>query len=166
MPESKISMLGRQLALGGRCDYFPANMPAKKKEAGSNPGRSLRVIVVDDQAAVCDVVADTIRFAGHDVVATASDGVEAVARAKEWRPDLVVMDVLMPRMNGVEAMRAILAEGTAKRVMLMSGEYRSAGLSHEELIKQGAAAFLEKPFDVNALFALLDRWSAGGVSAP
>jgi two-component system, chemotaxis family, chemotaxis protein CheY len=121
-------------------------------------------MVVDDQEAVCEVVADTIRFGGHEIVGTARDGTEAVTRAGELRPDVVVMDVLMPGMNGVEAMKKILKAGTARRVMLMSGEFRSVGLTLEDLYRQGASAFLEKPFNVTKLFELLDQWSgeAGG----
>jgi CheY-like chemotaxis protein len=85
--------------------------------------------------------------------------VEAITRAEELRPDLVVMDILMPRMNGVEAMRAMLKAGTTRRVMLMSGEFRSTGMTVDQLYQSGAAAFLEKPFDVNKLFDLLDQWS-------
>ena len=73
----------------------------------ADTGKKLRVLVVDDQPAVCEVVADSIQYAGHEIVGTAKDGVEAVARAKELLPDLVVMDISMPRMNGVEAMKAI-----------------------------------------------------------
>jgi len=132
-------------------------------EANPTPaGKKLRVLVVDDQPAVCEVVADTIQYAGHEIVGTAKDGVEAVARAKELRPDLVVMDISMPRMNGVEAMKAILTAGDAKRVLLMSGEYRSLGVTRDEMMRNGAAGFMEKPFNVSELFGLLDRWSAEG----
>jgi CheY-like chemotaxis protein len=124
-------------------------MPSEKR---------LRVMVVDDQTAVCDVISDTIRYAGHEIVGTARDGVEAITRAEELRPDLVVMDILMPRMNGVDAMRAMLQAGTARRVMLISGEFRSTGMTLDELYQRGAAAFMEKPFDVNKLFDLLDQW--------
>ncbi len=129
------------------------------------PGKCLRVMVVDDQEAVCEVVSDTIRFAGHEIVGTARDGMEAVERAAELRPDLVVMDVLMPRMNGVEAMKRILNGGTARRVMLMSGEFRSIGMTLEDLYRLGAAAFLEKPFNVTKLFELLEEWSGGATGA-
>lgn len=133
---------------------------ASKEEAGSTPGgKKLRVLVVDDQPAVCEVVADTIEYAGHEIVGKAKDGVEAVALSKDLRPDLVVMDISMPRMNGVNAMKAILAAGTATRVLLMSGEYRSLGVTREEMIREGAAGFMEKPFNVSELFGLLDRWS-------
>jgi CheY-like chemotaxis protein len=123
-------------------------------------GKKLRVLVVDDQPAVCEVVADSIQYAGHEIVGTARDGVEAVERAKELHPDLVVMDISMPRMNGVEAMKAILAAGAAKRVLLMSGEYRSLGVTREEMMRNGASGFMEKPFNVGDLFDMLDRWAA------
>ena len=117
------------------------------------------MVVVDDQPAVCEVVADTIKYAGHEIVGKARDGVEAVSLAKELQPDLVVMDIAMPRMNGVDAMKAILAAKSAKRVLLMSGEYRSLGVTREEMIREGAAGFMEKPFNVSELFELLDRWA-------
>ena len=130
------------------------------REVGSaNDGKKLRVIVVDDQVAVCDVVADTIEYAGHEVVAKGKSGVEAVSLSGELRPDLVVMDVSMPGMNGVDAMKAILAAGSAKRVLLMSGEYRSLGVTRDEMVREGAAAFMEKPFNVTELFALLSGWA-------
>jgi len=119
-------------------------------------------MVIDDQEAVCEVVADAIRSAGHEIVGTARDGVEAVARAEELRPDVVVMDVIMPRMNGVEAMKQIVKAGTARRVMLMSGEFRSIGFTLEDLYKLGAAAFLEKPFNIGTLFELLEQWTGEG----
>ena len=123
------------------------------------PARRLRVLVVDDQSAVCEVVADTIRYSGHEVVGMARDGVEAVAIAQQLRPDVVVMDISMPRMNGLEAMQAILRAGTARWVMLMSGEYRSLGMRREDLLRQGASAFLEKPFNVDDLANLLQLWA-------
>ena len=126
----------------------------------ADTGKKLRVLVVDDQPAVCEVVADSIQYAGHEIVGTAKDGVEAVARAKELLPDLVVMDISMPRMNGVEAMKAILAAKSAKRVLLMSGEYRSLGVTRDEMTRHGAAGFMEKPFNVTELFDMLDRWAA------
>ncbi|MGD1018739.1 MAG: response regulator [Verrucomicrobiia bacterium] len=125
----------------------------------SADGNKLRVLVVDDQPTVCDVVADTIAYAGHEIVGKARDGMEAVSLAKELQPDVVVMDISMPRMNGVDAMKAILGAKSAKRVLLMSGEYRSLGVTREEMMREGAAAFMEKPFNVSELFELLERWA-------
>src|SRR5260221_1721785 len=133
---------------------------ASEEEAKSKAtGKKLRVLVVDDQPAVAEVVADAIQYAGHEIVGIAKDGMEAVARAKELHPDLVVMDISMPRMNGVEAMKAILKAGDAKRVLLMSGEYRSLGVTRDEMTRNGAAGSMEKPFNVTELFDLLERWA-------
>jgi CheY-like chemotaxis protein len=123
------------------------------------PAKQLRVMVVDDQEAVCEVIADTIRHGGFEVVGMARNGVEAIARAADLRPDVVVMDIAMPEMNGVEAMREILTAGTAARVLLVSGEYRSLGLTKDDIYGSGASAFLEKPFNVSELFKLLETWS-------
>ena len=132
---------------------------SKEKTEASAEGKKLRVLVVDDQPAVAEVVADTIAYAGHEIVGKGRDGVEAVSLAKELLPDLVVMDISMPRMNGVDAMKAILAAKSAKRVLLMSGEYRSLGVTREEMMREGAAGFMEKPFNVSDLFEMLDRWA-------
>jgi two-component system response regulator MprA len=130
-------------------------------------------MVVDDETAVCDMLTEVVRYSGHDVVAVARDGVEAVDAARKHRPDVVVMDVLMPRMNGVQAMREIVAKGTARKVLLISGEYRSLGMSREQILQEGAAAFLEKPFGVGELADQLDRWASEinppethGISSP
>src|ERR1039458_1262016 len=126
----------------------------------ASTGKKLRVLVVDDQPAVAEVVADSIQYAGHEIVGIARDGVDAVTKAKELQPDLVVMDISMPRMNGVEAMKVILMAKSAKRVLLMSGEYRSLGVTRDEMTRHGAAGFMEKPFNVTELFDMLDRWAA------
>ena len=153
-------MLALRLASRYSARLMARSDAASGEGAGStSDGKKLRVMVVDDQPAVCEVVADTIEYAGHEIVAKAKSGMEAVSLAKELRPDLVVMDVNMPGMNGVEAMKAILAAGAAKRVVLMSGEYRSLGVTRDEMMREGAAAFMEKPFNVSELFALLDRWA-------
>ena len=106
-----------------------------------NSTRKLRILVVDDQAAVCEVVAETVRYAGHDVVGTAEDGVQAVAEAARLRPDLVLMDIMMPKMDGVKAMEKMLGDGSVQRVALMSGEYRSLGYTEAEILQRGALAF-------------------------
>jgi len=63
----------------------------------------------------------------------------------------------MPRANGIEAMRTILAEKIAVSVLLMSGEYRSHGMTKEELIKLGQPCFSKKPFSLNDLSVALEK---------
>lgn len=134
--------------------------PQENEQPQAPTGFKLRVLVVDDQESVLEVVSETISYAGHEVVGRARDGMEAVKLAQDLKPDLVVMDVLMPKLNGVEAMRSILAGGLCKRVMLMSGECRSLGMTREQILQKGALTFLEKPFNVTELFSLLDQWAS------
>lgn len=117
------------------------------------------MVVVDDEPAVADMLADVVRYGGHEVIAIARDGMEAVDTVRRLAPDVVIMDVLMPRLNGVQAMRQIVAARAARKVLLVSGEYRSLGMTRDQIIKEGAAGFLEKPFSVTELSDLLDQWS-------
>lgn len=82
------------------------------------------------------------RHADTQVIAEAGDGVEAVRLAREVRPDIVVMDVMMPRMNGIEATRAIKREMPGIHVVGLS-MYTNANFVHE-MFKAGADAFLMK----------------------
>lgn len=133
-----------------------ANMTAKPSKPDRRP---LRVIVVDDESAVADMLAEVVRYAGHEVIAMARDGMEAVTTVRQHQPDVVIMDVLMPRLNGVQAMRQIVAARAARKVLLVSGEYRSLGMTRDQIVKEGAAGFLEKPFSVTELSNLLDQWA-------
>lgn len=120
----------------------------------------LRVVIADDETAICSLLSDVVVYAGHEVVGVARDGMEAIQAVDDTQPDVLVMDVLMPRMNGIEAMRHIASAGKVKRILLISGEYRSLGVTVDQILTQGANAFLEKPFGVSALIGLLDKWAS------
>lgn len=124
----------------------------------SKPNKRLQVLVVDDEASVRALLSEVVRFAGYDVVSTALNGTQAVVQAEELRPDVVLMDIHMPQMNGIDAMHAILTAGTTRRVMLISGGYNLQTLP-VNLTQLRDVAFLPKPFDVSALVDLLTRWS-------
>ena len=115
----------------------------------------LRVLVVDDQALFREIARSMFDSSGQfEVVAEASDGVNAVDIYPQMRPDLVLMDIQMARMNGIEAARLILKQDPGARVLLLSmkadPEYRRIA---EEM---GALAFIAKR-DLNAT-ALHEVW--------
>jgi len=100
------------------------------------------VLVVDDEEQMRILFRVLLEDSGFSVVGEAADGVEAVALAADVRPDLVTMDLDMPRMNGAEATRTILANGHARAVVIVSGSDSSDLLS--EALDSGAFAHVAK----------------------
>ncbi|NYI41548.1 ANTAR domain-containing response regulator [Demequina lutea] len=102
-----------------------------------------RAIVVEDEALIRMDIVETLREGGYDVVGEASNGEEAVALAREFKPDVVVMDVKMPVMDGITAAEHIAKERLAPVVLLTA-------FSQMELVERardaGAMAYVVKPF--------------------
>ncbi|MFC5288840.1 ANTAR domain-containing response regulator [Actinokineospora guangxiensis] len=109
--------------------------------AGEAPVR--RVLVAEDEALIRLDLVEMLREEGYEVAGEAADGEQAVQLAGELRPDLVIMDVKMPRMDGIDAASAIARERIAPVVMLTA-------FSQRELVERardaGAMAYLVKPF--------------------
>lgn len=113
----------------------------------------MRVLIVDDSEAPLKFLEKVIAELGHDVVAVARNGEEAVARFREFRPDAVFMDMIMPRMNGLEALQAIRSsDPQARVVMTCSLKSCDMAFASEE---QGARYFLTKPFQDDCLRKIL-----------
>ena len=101
-----------------------------------------RVLIADDQRVLRCALAALLRtMPGIDVVAVAVDGEDAVAKAESLRPDVVLMDVSMPRLDGLEATRRIAAGCPGTRVVGLSMHDGSVG---EAMLRAGAAAYVAK----------------------
>src|SRR5215471_14736256 len=72
-------------------------------------GTPVRVLVVDDEPSLAELLASVLRYEGWDVL-TAGNGADAVRTAREFRPDAVVLDIMLPDFNGIEVMRRLRAE--------------------------------------------------------
>lgn len=118
-----------------------ARAAEKAPEATSRPAR--RAVVAEDEALIRMDVVETLREAGFDVVGEAGDGEQAVALATELKPDVVVMDVKMPVLDGISAAERI-AKGHLAPVVLLTA------FSQTELVERardaGAMAYVVKPF--------------------
>ena len=105
---------------------------------------SIRLLVVDDNEDIQAMVALALRGLSIDIVGQAFDGAEAIEKAAELKPDVILMDVVMPRMNGVEATRAIHAAQPAITIIGFTGSDPGAV---DDMINAGAVAvFLKTSF--------------------
>ncbi len=103
-----------------------------------------RVLVVDDTVFTRSLIRDIFTAAGFEVVGEAANGVEAVERFRELRPDLVTMDIVMPFKSGIEATREIVREDRAAVVVMCSALGQESLVM--EAIEAGATDFIVKPF--------------------
>ncbi len=115
-----------------------------------------RLLVVDDALIMRAIIKDTARHAGWEIAGEAINGVEAVARYRELKPDLVTLDIVMPEMDGVEALRTIRQESPDAHVVMISAIDQRAKLS--ECIQLGAIDFVVKPFDKQRLQSLFQTY--------
>jgi response regulator NasT len=109
-------------------------------------------VVAEDQALIRLDLERLLDEAGFDVCGAARDGQEAVALALELRPDIVVLDVKMPKLDGVEAARQILAGGFVPIVMLTAYGY---GELISRAVDAGVVGFVVKPFKESTLIEAL-----------
>jgi two-component system chemotaxis response regulator CheY len=117
-----------------------------------------RLLVVDDALIMRAIIKDTARHAGWEIAGEAANGSEAVERYRELKPDLVTLDIVMPEMDGVEALRAIRREDPDAHVVMISAIDQRAKLS--ECIQLGATDFVVKPFDKQRLLSLFQTYLA------
>ncbi len=103
-----------------------------------------RILIVDDTLFMRTLLKNILFSGGHDIVGEAGDGDEAVSKYKELKPDLVTMDVVMPKMNGIEALKTIKSFDPNARVVMCTavGQEQMVKLA----IKTGARGYIIKPF--------------------
>ena len=123
------------------------------------------ILVVDDEPAIAQIAGDYLRHGGFGVI-TAANGAEALALARAQRPDLIVLDLGLPRMDGLEVAKTLRREGDVPIIMLTARVEESDRLAGLEL---GADDYMTKPFSPRELVArvrsVLRRVDAAGAGA-
>jgi two-component system chemotaxis response regulator CheY len=114
-----------------------------------------RVLIADDASFMRQMIREIIEPEGYEVVGEASNGIEAVEQYIELRPDLVTMDIVMPKRSGIDAVKGIVAEDGQARVVMCSA------LGQETLVMEalqaGALDFIVKPFKPDNVIATLEK---------
>ena len=108
-----------------------------------------RVLIVDDALIMRMRIKEIAEEMGWEVVGEAANGEEAVSRFRELLPDLMTLDIVMPKMDGVSALRQIRQEHPQAKVVMVSAVDQKEKLS--ECIRLGAVDFIVKPFDKTRL---------------
>jgi AmiR/NasT family two-component response regulator len=142
-PAAKKAKPGAESAAGDVTATVDLPTEGVAPEPPPASGAPRRAVVAEDEALIRMDVAETLREAGYEVVGEAGNGEEAVALATELKPDVVVMDVKMPVMDGITAAEKIAKEHAAPVVLLTA-------FSQSELVEKardaGAMAYVIKPF--------------------
>jgi two-component system OmpR family response regulator len=115
-------------------------------------GSPIRALVVDDEAALSDLLQMALRYEGWEVK-TAADGQQALKTAREFRPDVIVLDIMMPNVNGLETIRRLRANGDDMPVLFLTAkdsvDDRIVGLT------SGGDDYVTKPFSLEEVVARL-----------
>ena len=104
-----------------------------------------RILIAEDEPDIRELVAFTLRFAGHEVFAT-SNGEDALIQAGQLIPDLILMDVRMPKMTGYDACRAMKADASLKDIPIVFLSAKGQDTEIQTGLDAGAEEYLLKPF--------------------
>ncbi len=108
-----------------------------------------KVLVVDDAVLMRNVLRNVLENNGFEVSGEATNGLEAIEKYQELKPDLVTLDITMPEMNGLETLKALKALDKDCKVVIISA------LEHEKIIAEafasGARGFIAKPFQIQTV---------------
>jgi len=115
-----------------------------------------RLLIVDDALIMRMKIRELAEAAGWTVVAEAGDGAVAVAKYKDLKPDLVTLDMVMPRMDGLAALQSIRAMDPDARVVMVSAVNQKEKL--KACIAEGAIDFIVKPFQEDRLQAFFSKY--------
>lgn len=123
-----------------------------------------RILIVDDSPSQLMGIRRIVEKLGHEAV-TAEDGADGVVVAKRELPDLILMDVVMPNLNGFQATRAITREPTTKHIPVILVTTKDQETDRVWGMRQGARAYLTKPFSEAELADIITGHIGSGTSA-
>ena len=119
---------------------------------------AVRVLIADDAMFMREMIKEIVEQAGYEVIGEAGNGLEAVEKYRELRPDIVTMDIVMPLKSGIEAVREIAGEFGDARIIMCSALGQDALVV--EALEAGARDFIVKPFKSEQVLEVLKKVSS------
>ena len=120
-----------------------------------------RILIVDDSPSQLMGIRRIVEKLGHEAL-TAEDGAAGVEAAKRELPDLILMDVVMPNLNGFQATRSITREPTTKHIPIVLVTTKDQDTDRVWGMRQGAKAYITKPFNENQLIEVINGLLSAG----
>jgi len=114
-----------------------------------------RVLIVDDAVVMRMMIKEILAKNGFEVVGEAQNGTEAVEKYKNLRPDVVTMDMVMPGVDGITAVRQIISEDPSARILMCTSMGQETLLN--EAIEAGAKSYITKPFQPAKILESIDK---------
>ena len=114
-----------------------------------------KILIVDDSKTSRKFLRNMLEDAGHEVVSEAVNGAEGVEKYKMYKPDVVTMDITMPVMDGIEAVKEIMEIETVAIVIMVSAAGQKTNIV--EALQRGAADFIQKPFDSAVIINTIEK---------
>ncbi len=113
-----------------------------------------KILIVDDAKTITEMIQNMLETHGHEIAGIAHNGLEAIEMYKTLKPDVVLMDILMPGMDGMQSIKKILEHDHKAKIVVVTALGRPALM--QEAVKVGAAGFITKPFGVKRLLGAID----------
>jgi excisionase family DNA binding protein len=121
------------------------------------PEESRRVLIIDDDPQTLATLADGLTWVGRYKVEVAQDGYEGLIKVGGFRPEVLVLDIRMPGLDGFQVCRRIKADPATRSIKILAVSGYAQGDTTTRAFESGADAFLEKPIDLKRLRAEVDR---------
>jgi two-component system chemotaxis response regulator CheY len=118
-----------------------------------------KIMLVDDTKFMRMMLANILKPKGYEIIAEAGDGLEAVDKYKQLKPDLVTMDIVMPHMDGIEAVKNIVASDSGAKVIMVTAVGQDSKV--KEAIEAGARGYIVKPFQAPQVIEEVEKILSG-----
>src|SRR6202140_1214659 len=141
--------MNRKLKFNEQSNGGP-NRDTANRNAAENAGKKTRILIVEDEPAMVAGLRDNFEYEGYDVI-SAADGAEGLERALADNPDLVVLDVMMPRMSGLDVCKQLKARRPSLPIIMLTA--RGQEIDKVVGLELGADDYVTKPFSIRELMA-------------
>ena len=113
-----------------------------------------KILIVDDASVITEMIQSVLETHGHQIAGVARNGLEAFEKYKELKPDIVLMDILMPGMDGMQSIKKIMEYDQKAKIVVVTALGRPELM--KEAVKAGVVGYITKPFEIKRLLGAIE----------